>query len=364
MKKKKNGLKWLVLVLVLLVTAFTGSMVACGLFKERNSDKSADKAEESEEIPYDAEITSLEQGDGINSIANGYAAEFALEELPDTIEPCGMCVYDDVLYVTDTFSKCIWKVTGSSAEIYAGAESSRDIYDKPQGGYNDADATEALFKMPWAIAPFMGGMAVTDTDNNSLRIINAGKVDTLNSSEDGSVYDYPTGISADDGGNLYIADTHSDDVKIVFSDGSVGTFAEGIDSPMGLFWKAGYLYVAETGKNRIVKVSTSDLSVPKSKNDLEVVAGSGEEGFDDGNALGATFSSPKGLAVGDDGTVYVADTVNGAVRCIKNGQVKSLEIKDSLSPDAELVSPIGICIYGGRLYVADNFGRRIYSISI
>lgn len=361
-KKKKKGLRLALLIVVIIITAFTVTMVACGLFKEKNAEKQS--KEKSEALGEDA--TSFQQNAGIgdNSLNemtdNEPSLQFDLSSLPDTAEPCGICIDDGSIYITDSYSKCVWKISDEGTEVFAGADSSRDIYDKPQGGYNDADSKEALFKMPWSVAPFLGGIAVSDTENNAIRLINGSKVDTINSSSGDTEYNYPTGITSNGEGVLFVADTHSDSIKTVTEDGKVSTFADGLDSPMGLSYSDGYLYIAETGKNRIIRISTLNLDSKKGSGDIELVGGSGEEGFKDGKSEDATFSSPKGVAVANDGTVYVADTVNGAVRKIKDGQVSTLEIKDSRMPDAELISPIGICIQGRKLYICDNFGKKIF----
>ncbi len=367
-KKKKNGLKWVLLVIVLIITAFTVTMVACGLFKEKGSEKAAEEqGETAEEELYDAGSLSDTGLGGIGDVSidtDEATIDFDLSDLPDTMEPCGICSYDGCLYITDSFSKCVWKATADGIDILAGADSSRDIYDKPQGGYNDASLTEALFKLPWTVTPFLGGIAVSDTENNAIRLINDDRVDTINSANGTDEYNYPTGITSDGAGHLFVSDTHSDSVKIVSEDGTVSTFIDGLDSPMGLSFNSGYLYIAETGKNRIIKVNASDVSAKKSSSDIELVAGNGEEGFKDGATPEASFSSPKGIAVAGDGTVFVADTVNSAVRLIKGGQVSTLNIVDERIPDAELVSPVGICIQGRRLYICDNFGKKIYTADL
>ncbi|WP_029323681.1 NHL domain-containing protein [Butyrivibrio sp. AE3004] len=361
-KKNKSKVKWIILILVLLVTIFSVSMIIWGLYKEKTSEKN----QEEQGTENEEELYEIDQSGALNAF-NAETDEkdninFALDALPDTVEPCGMSVIEDGLYITDSFSKCIWKVTDKTAEVYAGADSSRDIYDKPQGGYNDADASEALFKLPWGIAPFIGGIAVSDTDNNAIRIISDGHVDTLNSSDSNFSYNYPTGICTDESGNLYISDTHGNEIIIVFSDGSVNSFIDELESPMGLCWNDGYLYIAETGNNRIIRISTLDVSAPKSKNDIEVVAGNGEEGSNDADTLNSSFASPKGVAVAKDGTVYVADTINGCVRMVRNGEVITMAVLDKTNPDSELISPIGICIQGSKLYVGDNFGRKIFVV--
>ena len=362
-KKKKKRLRLLVVIMLFLVTLFTGSMVACGLLKGKNQDKNLEEeAGEAEEGVNVDETTPDLPGDTI-AAQDEMSIDFDLDALPDTVEPQGLCAYGDALYVTDAFSKCVWKVTATGAEVFAGADSEKDAYDKPQGGYNDADAKESLFKLPWGVAPYGNGIAISDTDNGVVRIISDDRVDTVRNSdgEPGS-YEFPTGITADENGNLFVSDTHAGSVITILPNGETTELLEELNCPMGLCYKDGFLYIAETGNNRILKVNVEDPTTKKASGDIQVIAGSGKEGNLDGETALSSFSSPKGVTVGNDGTVYVADTVNGAVRMIKDGLVATIAVKDARIPEAELVSPIGICIQGGRLYVADSFGGKIYVV--
>ena len=90
-----------------------------------------------------------------------------------------------------------------------------------------------------------------------------------------------------------------------------------------------------------------------------MIAG-GEEGFADGRSSEAAFRNPQGIAVGEDGTIYVADTGNSAVRSIKDGSVKTLLVcgGDSTWP----VAPRALCLYQGGLVVADEFSGVIFTM--
>ena len=151
-------------------------------------------------------------------------------------------------------------------------------------------------------------------------------------------FDHPTGLAADDEGNLYVSDTFNGAVRKVTPKGGVSTVAKGLSEPTGLCWKDGVLYVAETGKNRIVKVE-----------DGKVTSISGQY----------AFSGPQGVTVGDDGSVYVSDTGNGAVCRIKDGSVTAL-----VQSDSGLTSPVGLLVQGGKLYICDTFARKVFVYQI
>lgn len=266
---------------------------------------------------------------------------------------------DGSLLVTDTYNKVIWRVADGVSAVYAGSSTVEDHCGQPLGGYNDAVLEESYFKRPWAIVPFLDGWAVSDTGNGAIRLISGGITQTVNGqteekltvSDLGVTFDAPTGLACDGEGNLYVADTLQNAIRKITPTGEVTTFAKDLDGPMGLFWAEDSLYAAETEANRIVKITAGKV---------EVLAGSGRSGFADGPAAQAAFSAPQALAVDEDGTVYVADTANGAVRRIRDGQVTTLLHRDVTDLDSFApVSPTGLLIRENILYICDNFSRKL-----
>lgn len=280
-------------------------------------------------------------------------------------EPSGITAMEDgSLLVTDTYGKVVWKVKDGKSTVYAGGDTVEDPYGEPLGGYNDKDPKGSYFKEPWAIAPFLDGYAVSDSENNVVRLIRKNTVETINGTttenlpvtEHGAAFVHPTGLAADEEGSLYIADTHQNAIRKITKEGSLTTFASALESPMGICWKNGALYVAETEANRIVKVENGNVSV---------VAGNGTDDLADGQAEQAAFSMPKGVAVADDGTIYVADTGNSAIRKIQNGEVttvlaRNIDDIESFTP----ISPTGLLIQDDQLYICDNFSRKVLIISL
>ena len=111
----------------------------------------------------------------------------------------------------------------------------------------------------------------------------------------------------------------------------------------------GTAYVADgAGGNRIYAITRDGI--------VSVLAG-GDEGFADGVATDARFNSPSGLAVDRDSTIYVADTGNNAIRRItQEGHVSTLA--------TGLNGPMGVAIdRGGRLLVADTYNDRIVAVA-
>ena len=100
---------------------------------------------------------------------------------------------------------------------------------------------------------------------------------------------------------------------------AVGGAQTSYRSPVGVAYDAaGNLYVADTLKNQVIEHSLAGVT--------SVVAGTGEQGFagDGGPAAAALLNGPAAVAVGADGTVYIADAGNERVRAVVGGQIQTV----------------------------------------
>ena len=275
------------------------------------------------------------------------------------------------LLVTDTFNKVVWRVDGSTVTQYAGAISVAGLSGEPIAVYHDAAVDKAYFMEPWDIAPFIDGYAVTDAAAHVVRYIANGRVYTLAGSNkagkaDGvgktALFDRPTGLAVDQDGVLYVADAGNGDIRRIARDGKVSTVASGLIKPTGICWHDGVLYVAETGRNRIVRVVNGRVEAFAGIFDATEDADEYLGGYIDGPAAAARFDHPQGIAAGIDGTIYVSDTGNSAVRAISGGRVYTLARSASgpLMPS----SPRGMLVGDDTLYVADQFAGSILTLSI
>lgn len=276
---------------------------------------------------------------------------------------------DGGLLITDRYHKVIWLETDSGTKRYAGHSGADGLYGEPVGGYKDGRLSEMEMRGPWDIIPYRGGYAVSDSENHVIRYITANGAKTLaGAGTEGYVdqmgnhalFSMPTGLAADPEGNLYIADTGNDVVRILSPYGQVETYASGFNGPTGLAYYGGCLYVSDTGNHRIVKVKEGAISV---------VAGNGTEGWTDGVCGEAEFSFPGQLAAAPDGSLYVSDTGNGVVRKITGGQVSTLSEQAEVTGEQtgqqnlSMVSPSGLLVKDEKLYVCDSFLRKIFILS-
>jgi len=126
----------------------------------------------------------------------------------------------------------------------------------------------------------------------------------------------------------------------------------------------GDLYLALREGNAIYRIDAR-------RQTLHRVAGTGVQGYsgDGGPALDATLRGPKGLSLGSDDQLYVADTENHVIRRIdlKSGTIATVlgtgERGDGPETDprhCQLSRPHGVLVGGpGVLYVADSEAHRI-----
>lgn len=145
--------------------------------------------------------------------------------------------------------------------------------------------------------------------------------------------------------------------------------AAGLNGPQGLaFDSQGDLFIADTGNQRIREITKNG--------NIITVAGSGTAGFsgDDGPATNASLDYPAGIAVNSAGYIFFADDLNQRIRMISPQGVISTVAGDGAAgytgdgfsaTSAALNFPEGVAVDGaGNLYIADNYNCRIRKVSV
>ncbi|MFF4113794.1 NHL domain-containing thioredoxin family protein [Streptomyces sp. NPDC001714] len=124
-----------------------------------------------------------------------------------------------------------------------------------------------------------------------------------------------------------------------------------------LLLPSGNFLVSDTTRHQLVELAEDAETVVRR-------IGSGTRGFTDGTADTASFNEPQGLALLDDGSVVVADTVNHALRRLDpaTGAVSTLagtgrqwwQGSPTSGParEIDLSSPWDVAVFGGRVWIA------------
>ncbi|MBN2503627.1 MAG: redoxin domain-containing protein [Anaerolineales bacterium] len=205
-------------------------------------------------------------------------------------------------------------------------------------GYTDSAFPNAEFSKPQGMALSADGQTlyIADRDNHVIRAANLATHEVTTIAGTGKqARQYPSGEPA---------------LETDFS------------SPWDLYLHADKLYIASAGVHQLWVL---DLT----KNRVDVFAGNGGEGIDDGPPENATLAQPSGLA-SDGLALYFTDPESSAVRSVPlsgEGEVRTIigiglfdfGDEDGSYPDARLQHALGIAYYGSRLFVADTYNNKI-----
>lgn len=290
------------------------------------------------------------------------------------------------------------------------------------GPPNGVKATSAPIGFPWGVVQDSSGNTYI-SDNLSNRIL---KIDTSgnfnvvagntvnNFSGDGgaataATLSKPEGIALDSQGNVYIADTGNNVIRVVntqatsidvagvsIAAGDIATVAGNglpcsgstaacgdtglataaqLSAPAGVAVDgSGNIYIADTGDNRIREVAVSGI--------ITTFAGTGTACSsptatcgDGANAASAQLNAPGGVAV-DGSSILIADTSDNRIREVTSGTISTVAGNGTAcavstaacgdggaATSASLTAPLGVFVESGNIYIADTSDNRIREIT-
>ena len=233
-------------------------------------------------------------------------------------------------------------------------------------------------------------IVITGFDGRILDVVGGGSSGLVNGTWVDSRFNQPQGLSLSENGSfLYVADRGNHAIRVIdLAKRIVGTFAgtgqpthrvvpgPPLSTPIASPWDVerigNQLFVAGAGRHQLWIIDTSEQG--QRADWIDIFAGTGAEGIEDGPRLTATLSQPSGLST-DGSTLWFTDPEASAVRSVEltdGGELKTLVGTGLFSwgdavgvlGNTELQHAIGIELVGERLYVADTYNHRIKAIDI
>ena len=198
----------------------------------------------------------------------------------------------------------------------------------------------------------------------------------------GAILYQPSAVALDSSGNLFIADTGTERIRIVLGNGLIETLAgdgtagyntDGIAAPSAELWApqglamnpSGNLILADTNNQRVREISAGVISTIAGTG----AAGTGQQGLP---PTQTPLRGPRGVCAGRDGSVYIVDTDNHRVLVAPPGGVVATfagngspgDAGDGESaPLAQLNMPGACALDGaGDVFIADTANHRIREV--
>ena len=286
------------------------------------------------------------------------------------------------IYAADEENNLIRKITpagvvttlaGSGAQGAANGTGTAASFNHPTGVAVDA----------------LGNVYVADQSNNLIRKISAaglvttfagsGTAGSANGTGVAASFYLPTVIALDAAGNLYVTDLLNNLIRKITTTGVVTTFAgngtagsangtgtgASFHYPTGITVDgSGNVYVTDQLNHEIRKITSTGV--------VTTLAGNGTAGYADGTGAAATFYNPYAIAVDGSGNLYVADYNNNEIRLVTStGVVTTLAgstaagSANGVGATATLNHPSGVALDGqGNLFEADYYNNEIREINV
>ncbi len=307
-------------------------------------------------------------------------------------------------YVTS--GRTIWSIAGNGITCFPPTSACGD----------GASSIDATLDNPAGIAVASDGTVyIADTADYKIRkVTSAGAISTVAGNGTqcapstsacgdggpavGSQLSNPRGLALGADGSLYIADSGTNRIRRLAPDGTISTVAgngvacadptdgcgdggtataANLKSPRGVAVDSqnGDLYIADSGTNRIRKVSAGLITNVAGTG--AVCSGPTQPCGDGGPATLANFNNPSGVAVDGAHNVYIADTYDNRIRRVSAGGSLTTIVGtgsgcadtttscgDGGTPTfAKLTNPFAVAVAGAVVLIADSGAHKIRRVA-
>lgn len=278
---------------------------------------------------------------GLGPGNGGYSGDYGPPAAAELWLPTGMAYSKGVLYIADSGNHCIRQINGGTITTFAGTCGTAGF--SGDGGA----ATEAELNSPNAVCVDPNGdVLIADTNNNVVRIV------------------VPSGIISTFAGNQSMGGGYT-------GDGGLATNGK-LDAPNAVVSdSAGNIYITDPVNNVIRKVNAVAQCIPGTTpqvcgNLFSTAVGTG--------ATGGSLSHPNGLAVDAAFSIYVSDTSHRVLKFSNGGLTViagtgniggGINIGDGgPATKALLNNPVGLSLdAAGNLYITDSNEFRVRMVN-
>lgn len=330
-------------------------------------------------------------GDSAFADGTNYAALF--------YTPVGICAdLNSNLYIADTGNSVIRKLTPTTNGWVSSTIAGLAGYPGNADGTNN----QARFDYPSGVTvDTNGNLYVADQVNSTVRKMTtdgtnwtvstiaglAGNYGSANGTNGAARFYYPAGVAVDTAGNVYVADQINSTIRKLTPLGSnnwavttiagtngVNGSADGTNNTSRFYWPSdltvdasGNLFVADTFNNTIRKVSPVGTNYVTTT----ICGVAGVNYSVDGTNNTALFDGLGGIALDAFGNLFVADSYSSVIRKITpvgnnwvvntvGGLAYVTGATDGTNSAARFDTPYGICVDGnGVVYIADTYNQTI-----
>ena len=324
------------------------------------------------------------------------------------------------IYITDVRLSRIREVSNGIINTVVGSGVKCDIAQGTPACGDGGQASQAELNIPTSIAlDSAGNIYITDTVDDRIRVVNTGNgtitiagksigagdiqtivgdgnpcnIATNPTCGDGgpalaAEVNQPQGIFVDSAGDIYIADTNDQEIRVILAGQStINSYAGQVGSacpsptkgcndgqkatkallhlPQGIFIDgAGNGYISDTANHKIryVNAQTGIIST---------IAGTGTQGFNSDGvaALSAELDLPANVFVDSSQNIYVSDTGNQRVReFTSGGNIQTIvggSLGDGVSAlNAQFANPYSVVEdSSGNIYFSDQANNRVRKLT-